>query len=176
MSYSQGHPVRLLGGRLVLDFVNTADWSSDNRIVHEKLNSLSDLDVWMDARQMKACVTSGLSELLGFRSKLRELMQGTGDWEVLNTVKDLQFKRSAETLPSFEGLLASSAISILVDPGELNRIKKCPGENCGWLFIDETKNSRRIWCSMETCGNRAKASRHYAKRKQNTVSKLADKR
>ena len=40
---ADGHPVRLLGGRLVLDFVNTADWTTAGKVVHEKLASDSKL-------------------------------------------------------------------------------------------------------------------------------------
>ena len=32
---------------------------------------------------------------------------------------------------------------------------------CGWLFVDESRNGSRRWCSMKDCGNRAKARRHY---------------
>jgi predicted RNA-binding Zn ribbon-like protein len=38
-------------------------------------------------------------------------------------------------------------------------LKQCEG--CTWLFIDTSKNHTRRWCSMATCGNRAKAQRHY---------------
>lgn len=41
------------------------------------------------------------------------------------------------------------------------RLRECGGENCGWLFLDETKNRSRRWCEMSVCGNRAKARRHY---------------
>ena len=58
---------------------------------------------------------------------------------------------------------AASALAILADPCELERIKLCPGHDCVWLFLDETKNARRKWCLMEVCGNRAKANRHYAR-------------
>jgi predicted RNA-binding Zn ribbon-like protein len=34
---------------------------------------------------------------------------------------------------------------------------------CGWLFVDESRNGSRRWCSMKDCGNRAKARRHYRK-------------
>jgi predicted RNA-binding Zn ribbon-like protein len=34
---------------------------------------------------------------------------------------------------------------------------------CGYLFIDTSRNRSRRWCSMESCGNRAKARRHYRK-------------
>ena len=32
---------------------------------------------------------------------------------------------------------------------------------CTWLFVDESRNRTRRWCSMKDCGNRAKARRHY---------------
>jgi predicted RNA-binding Zn ribbon-like protein len=37
---------------------------------------------------------------------------------------------------------------------ERSRIGRCPGSDCGWLFVD--RSGRRKWCSMENCGNRAK--------------------
>ena len=48
--------------------------------------------------------------------------------------------------------------------GPLDRIRECPGQgNCGWLFLDLSKNASRRWCDMRVCGNRAKARRHYAR-------------
>lgn len=32
---------------------------------------------------------------------------------------------------------------------------------CSWLFLDPSPTRRRRWCSMVTCGNRAKAQRHH---------------
>ena len=34
---------------------------------------------------------------------------------------------------------------------------------CSWLFLDPSPSGRRRWCSMATCGNRAKAARHHAR-------------
>ncbi|PSL03753.1 putative RNA-binding Zn ribbon-like protein [Haloactinopolyspora alba] len=31
---------------------------------------------------------------------------------------------------------------------------------CSWLFLDPSPTRRRRWCSMATCGNRAKVERH----------------
>ena len=56
--------------------------------------------------------------------------------------------------------IAHSAAELLM-AAALRWVRWCPGQNCGWLFIDATKNHSRRWCSMETCGNRAKARRHY---------------
>jgi predicted RNA-binding Zn ribbon-like protein len=38
------------------------------------------------------------------------------------------------------------------------RLRACP--RCGWLFLDTSRGGKRRWCSMRTCGNREKVSRH----------------
>ncbi len=45
------------------------------------------------------------------------------------------------------------------------RVKVCAGEDCGWLFVDRSRNIARRWCSMSDCGNRDKARRFYARHK-----------
>ena len=42
------------------------------------------------------------------------------------------------------------------------------------MFLDETKNARRKWCVMEVCGNRAKATRHYARKVASEEAPLRD--
>jgi predicted RNA-binding Zn ribbon-like protein len=59
--------------------------------------------------------------------------------------------------------LARSAADLLTSV-ELARVRLCAGENCGWLFIDTSKNRTRRWCSMSDCGNRAKVRRFRARR------------
>lgn len=45
-----------------------------------------------------------------------------------------------------------------------SRVRECEDDRgCGFLFIDQSKNHSRRWCSMDSCGNRAKARRHYAR-------------
>jgi predicted RNA-binding Zn ribbon-like protein len=39
--------------------------------------------------------------------------------------------------------------------------KQCPGQRCGWLFIDFTRNQNRRWCEDHLCGNRSRAREHY---------------
>jgi predicted RNA-binding Zn ribbon-like protein len=43
------------------------------------------------------------------------------------------------------------------------RLKACREPDCAWAFYDHTKNHSGAWCSMEGCGNRAKA-RAYRER------------
>ena len=46
--------------------------------------------------------------------------------------------------------------------GPLDRVKGCGG--CRYLFVDETKNRSRRWCSMDDCGTREKMRTYVAKR------------
>lgn len=63
------------------------------------------------------------------------------------------------------GPLARSAADLLTSFGELSKVRQCCGENCGWLFIDSSKNHSRRWCDMRDCGNRAKVRRHRQKQR-----------
>jgi predicted RNA-binding Zn ribbon-like protein len=56
-----------------------------------------------------------------------------------------------------------SAAELLASDKACN-VRECEDDRgCGYLFIDQSKNHSRRWCSMESCGNRAKARRHYSK-------------
>ncbi len=59
-----------------------------------------------------------------------------------------------------------SAADILVGPASA-RLRECSNDRCLWLFLDDSKNGTRRWCSMQSCGNRAKAHRHYLRLKDN---------
>jgi len=64
-----------------------------------------------------------------------------------------------------------SAEELLTRPEERARVRLCEmthEDGCGWVFLDETRNGRRRWCSMKDCGNRAKARRHYARQRKGT--------
>ena len=53
-----------------------------------------------------------------------------------------------------------SAADLLVS-GQAARVRSCGDRRCAWLFLDTSRSRHRRWCSMEGCGNRAKARRHY---------------
>jgi predicted RNA-binding Zn ribbon-like protein len=47
----------------------------------------------------------------------------------------------------------------LLTRGDLSRVRECDGEDCGWIFLDVSKNRGRRWCDMQDCGNLAKVRR-----------------
>jgi predicted RNA-binding Zn ribbon-like protein len=49
-------------------------------------------------------------------------------------------------------------------------VRQCANPECLWLFIDRSKGATRRWCDMGACGNRAKASRHYQRKKLASAS------
>jgi predicted RNA-binding Zn ribbon-like protein len=68
--------------------------------------------------------------------------------------------KADETLDAFLWRIVSSAENLLLSE-ELSRVKECP--NCGWLFLDTSKNQSRRWCSMNTCGARDKMRRYHGR-------------
>jgi predicted RNA-binding Zn ribbon-like protein len=54
--------------------------------------------------------------------------------------------------------IARSAADLLTSDA-LTRVRQCSGENCSWLFVDNSRNGMRRWCDMKACGNRAKVRR-----------------
>ncbi len=64
---------------------------------------------------------------------------------------------------------AHSAARLLTDKKLLARVRQCADEHgCGVLFLDRTRNHSRRWCSMKSCGNRAKVARHYQRQRKST--------
>jgi predicted RNA-binding Zn ribbon-like protein len=61
------------------------------------------------------------------------------------------------------GPIAHAAANLLTERTRLDRLRICHGDNCGWLFLDASKNHSRCWCDMRDCGNRAKMRRHRLK-------------
>jgi predicted RNA-binding Zn ribbon-like protein len=61
--------------------------------------------------------------------------------------------------------IAQSAAALLTSAA-LHTVRECAAPNCGWLFLDMSRNHNRRWCDMKACGNRAKARRHYERTKQ----------
>jgi predicted RNA-binding Zn ribbon-like protein len=55
-----------------------------------------------------------------------------------------------------------SAAQLLVSE-EASRIHACAAPDCGWMYVDRSRNGLRRWCQMETCGTRAKSRRRYAR-------------
>lgn len=63
--------------------------------------------------------------------------------------------------------LALAVADLLTGP-DVDVLRRCAGDGCGWLFRDTTRNHSRRWCDPLDCGNRARV-RAYARRRRSTA-------
>lgn len=68
----------------------------------------------------------------------------------------------AAAAPALLAPVLWSAGDLMLQAGN-RRIRRCANDECLWLFVDDSKSGTRRWCDMSSCGNRAKAKRHYAR-------------
>jgi predicted RNA-binding Zn ribbon-like protein len=180
----QGEPIfELVGGWLCLDFTNTANYGSEeNR--NDRLKSYADLVLWS---QLVGTLTPEGAQHLGREAERRPTAAMAADRQP--TPADLANLNAAlakmlaqsQLVPTKNGFawtwtgdatalerliwpIAWSATELLTSDN-LRRVGECAGHNCGWLFLDTSRNHSRRWCNMRECGNRAKARRHYRRRR-----------
>jgi predicted RNA-binding Zn ribbon-like protein len=83
-----------------------------------------------------------------------------GAWAARCRVPDVQCDARGSSVSSgLRFTAAADAIALLTDLSCLARVSRCPGRDCGWLFLN--LSGRRRWCSMSACGSREKMRRAY---------------
>jgi predicted RNA-binding Zn ribbon-like protein len=85
-----------------------------------------------------------------------QIVRSNGDYEVRFRPEDDM------ALPIWR--LTDSATRLLLSSDREN-VRECPGHECGWLFLDTTRNHSRRWCDSADCGNKARV-RAYSNRKR----------
>jgi predicted RNA-binding Zn ribbon-like protein len=68
-----------------------------------------------------------------------------------------------EPIAAAIGQVVAVVFTAIAD-GTFDRLKACPGRDCGWAFYDRSKNRSAKWCSMAVCGSREKVRAHRARR------------
>ncbi len=74
----------------------------------------------------------------------------------------ISWQWSPADLATVRNVAVTSGVELL-RAGPSPRLKQCPGDHCGWLFLDATKRGNRRWCSMSECGQDAKSERRRAR-------------
>lgn len=165
-----------IGGAVCLDLVNTVDWRASPVPVDLLVDGTA-VAAWADrvlAVPIPEPSPGQVTELKALREAVAELMRGARD-EMHLACLNGALTRDHRCLTvdggaviwrgeGFEAVVASvvaSAAEVLTDPERLSRVRICAAEGCGWMFLDDSRGGNRRWCSMRTCGNRAKARSHY---------------
>jgi len=74
-----------------------------------------------------------------------------------------QFAR-VDHLDAIANLVACLAADLLTSRKRRRPVRACDGKNCGWLFLDQSRNGHRRWCSDKTCGSQARVQKFRAVR------------
>ncbi|MGA2740697.1 MAG: ABATE domain-containing protein [Bryobacteraceae bacterium] len=198
-------PVKFIGGRLCLDFVNTVGGRDRaGAVLRDKIGSYEDLLAWsvlagiIDRRRagglarLAARDSAEAAKVLERAIRLREALYRIfkcvveawrppeADADVLHS--ELAIARSHQRLAAhgdrfgwiflerpdaLDRILWPVPLSAaeLLTSGDLPRLGQCRGGDCGWMFLDTSRNHRRQWCDMQDCGNRAKVKKFREKQR-----------
>ncbi len=203
--------VTVLGERLCLDLVNSANWLG-NTAVDEAFSTPIDVVDWAERARILAPAAARrwrtrfgrdpdsagtlVADVCACRQALRLLFDAAirnakppsrarslinaclrrGDaGRLVARGAGLGFEPLGNALgPWLLQRLATSAADLMLS-ADRNSLECCPGIRCGWFFLDRTRGRTRRWCQMETCGNRAKARRHY-QRERKVVARITRQR
>lgn len=139
----------------VVDFLNTLD-------VEDGVDLLADVDDftrWAGHPQ----TPDALAEARRVRDHLRAVAAGEPPGDPLSIDLHVRLDDGATLVGQGVAAEIAAAAATLAIDGRLARVKICPANDCRWAFYDRSKNHSRQWCSMEVCGNRAKARAHRAR-------------
>jgi predicted RNA-binding Zn ribbon-like protein len=167
---------------LVLDFVNTVDL----RPYEETLATPEALGEWLAGRGLlepgSRVTAADLEETKRVREALRDLLAAQNDVPadvekagaelddaICRAKLALRFHDCEMRLvPGVAGARGAvgkilAEVSDAMADGTWGRMKACRAEDCRWAFLDTAKNRSRAWCSMQSCGNRAKVHAYRAR-------------
>ena len=165
---------------LVAEFVNTLDVE----LGHDAFCDPPSLAAWLSERgllndQLAPVTDRDLAETIALREALRGLLAanngiGQADLAELNGRSDELSLRvvfgneGAALRAKGDGVRAGLAeligvVFTAMTDGTWSRLKVCREDSCRWAYYDRSKNRSGAWCSMEVCGNRAKARAYRAR-------------
>jgi predicted RNA-binding Zn ribbon-like protein len=125
------------------------------RLVHVRLTGEPDAPAWWDFNDLLA------TALRRLRIAPRAAARGKATAVVWEWIEP-------------EGRLESMlwpvlrAAADLLTSDEAARIRRCDGPDCGWMYVDRSRNHLRRWCEMETCGTEAKTRRRRERTRRRT--------
>ncbi len=181
MSKTQQAPGEL---ERVREFVNTIDIEQGT----DELASAAGLNAWLQATGLAQpairATRNDLVRAIGLREALRAILLAhtdgsapppaacaTLDGMACRARLRVRFDHTGAATLEPESTGVDHALGRLVAfvhdaiaRGTWERLKACREHTCEWAFYDHTKNRSGAWCTMEVCGNRAKARAYRDRR------------
>ncbi|TCC27039.1 CGNR zinc finger domain-containing protein [Kribbella speibonae] len=166
-----------VGGRPSVDF--TATLGKRQQAPFERIPEPADLGRWFReaglVQEEPGVPGRAYRQAVELREAMYRLFTGTtdsADLEVVNRwssrplagprlTSELRAESAAVDVLGLLSGLARDAVDLLTGPlGD--RIRTCAADDCSLLYVDASRAGRRRWCSMNTCGARAKMATYRA--------------
>ncbi len=182
LRYADGGWAEAIGGHLALELVNTVAWRPDPDRTVDRLPDAAALRRWADFVGLEDVGPedeADLAEVRRLRERIHRVVQPLAVGERPRDADVATLRRAlvrvvaraevVSVLPlelAAAGLVdrLSLAAWSLLEKEDARRLRQCAAGDCGWLFLDRTKNASRVWCSSADCGNRVRVRRHSARR------------
>lgn len=168
----------------LVTFDDAAHWLTDRGFCHEDLSPAS-------LATHGTTEAQALEKVRRVRGALREVADAVAhdrpptDEALAEVNRAIRSRERVELVKEADGVSVGhshvgdpldDALARLADPlvheiqdGRSERVRICANDTCRWVFFDQSRSGRRIWCDMSSCGNRAKAARHRARAKEKTT-------
>jgi predicted RNA-binding Zn ribbon-like protein len=156
------------GGEVLLHPEALATWLATHRLIDRGARLRpSDVERALDVREglrAIAFANNGQSLDTGALERLRHASSGAFTEIRIEPGGPRFTTGAAATFDAALGAVLASAAQAMLE-GTWQRLKACPGRNCGWVFYDHSKNQSARWCSMKVCGDREKARAYYRRQR-----------
>jgi hypothetical protein len=147
---------------LIVAFLNSLDVEAGS----DALDTVDGWRSWLSTQGLDGCFGPETTRHLRVARELRDDLRALASGERCGQVRQVGIQVALSVDGEVElsattavGLIAAAAAKVAIE-GRLDRVKICPADDCRWAFYDTSRNHSRQWCSMEVCGNRAKARAH----------------
>jgi len=177
-----------LGGRPALDFVNTHRerwWRNVETLVNPQ-----DLCLWLQeahllnepaevtdaqlrgARRLRAAIDAGIHAAIDRTAVSAQVTDEINRWlrhatppQRLTAPEGVALLTTTPPADPVQHALARIAAdaAVLAGTNQRDRLRVCASDTCSARFYDASRAASRRWCSMNGCGNTAKARRHRAR-------------
>lgn len=163
---------RLTADEILIDWMYAAELIGADQAKRLRMESGSGGAATGEARELREDVYEVLHPLaVGAEPdpadvrRLRDAITGAFANAEMTSVVPLRWSVRVERRADLLDVLALSVWRLL-ETEQLGRLKQCQDGDCGWLFLDRSKNGSRRWCSSSDCGNRSRARRHYRRSRE----------
>jgi predicted RNA-binding Zn ribbon-like protein len=143
----------------------------------DALETTQETQAWLQNESLsygKAGIKAVRAALIETRTAMREVLDNRNNLRARKALNKILERGSSVRKLGANGIEETVRIEDAWQPAWLaaqdlleqllhvpGRIRHCENPRCTMYFVDTTKNNTRRWHDMSTCGNQAKASRHY---------------